>query len=171
MLPSASRLRVDAGWTWIEPDRRALVVTHGAASVVVSLLLVAGAATLTIPDWWVGVPLTGAVVATGLAVLRRTWRVTHARAGVSELGLAVMATTDAVHVAWPQVLAVTGRRRGRRVHLVVRSRQGDVAPLASFSHRTARRFLDECADVAARRRLDPHPAPGGLGFVAGDAVR
>ena len=171
MLAARSAITTDeAGWTWLGPDRRSLALRHGAVSVAVSVLLVAAAAAATLPPPPVAVPALAAVVAVGAVLVRGTWRDAHTRMAVSALGVLVLSGTAHEQLGWPVILAVTGRRRGRRIRVQVATRTGTIAPAATFGAVAARAWLDEVAREAAARRLDPVPAVDGLGFVAGDGA-
>lgn len=169
MLATRSRFSTDdAGWSWLEPDQRSLMLRHGVVSLVLSLLLLVAAAAATIPPVPVAVVSLAAVTGLGAVIARQAWRESHTRLGVSDLGFLVQRATQQDQVGWPSVLAVTGQGHRRRVRIVVTTRTGRIVPAATFSRAPARRWLDECRRHAARRRLEPVKAPDGLGFVAGD---
>ena len=169
MLATRSRFHSDdAGWSWLEPDQRSLMLRHGVVSLVLSLLLLAAAAAATIPPAPLAVVAFAAVAGLGAVIARQAWRESHTRLGVSDLGLLVQRATQQDQIGWPSVVAVTGKRHRRRVRVIVTTRTGRIVPAATFSRAPARRWLDECGRHAARRRLEPLQAPDGLGFVARD---
>ena len=171
MLPPRSRIRTDAaGQTWLEPDRVGVSLAHGLLSVVVSVLIIAGAAAATLPPTIVAVPALAGVIGLGAAAVWRVVRATSARVCVGPLGVTVVGPTDAEELSWASIRAVTGAAAGRRTRIRVDASGGAVSPSGSFSTAAARAWLEVCAETAAARRLGPVAAPDGLGFVAGDVA-
>lgn len=149
MLPPRSRIRTDdAGWTWLEPERRGVALAHGLLSVVLSVLLVVGVAAATLAPPLVAVAAVAAVLGVAIAALRRTWRLTRGRVAVSALGLAVVRPADVDQMSWSAVRAVTGHRAGRRVRVRIATSDGVVSPPTAFSSGPAQAWLDVCRQTA-----------------------
>lgn len=156
----------DAGWVWLGPRRQSLRARHAVASATVAGLILAVMVVTTFLPGWRGLLVAAPVVAAGVLLVRRTAHDAVSRIALADAGLVLENGPHEVRVAWAGVTAVRGTRAGRRVRVVVGTRQADVATTVTFERAAAGAWLERVTAEARRRNLDPRPAAGGLGFEA-----
>jgi len=160
-----SRITADAdGWTWLAADRRGTQLRMAFWSTVLSVLLIMLAAAATLPPPLVAVPLVAGVLGAGIAIAAALWNRAHSGVAVSALGVAVRSGFDVAQVSWPALRSVVAEPAGSRVRIVVQVEGGRHRTAATFRRDVALRWLVECEQQAARRRLHPRPAEGAAGF-------
>lgn len=149
------------------PSPRWARLRQGLWSLLLSLLLIAGAAAATWPPPVIAVPLVALVLGTGIFLAARLWRRAHAAVAVSGIGIAVRNGIDTSQIGWPAITWVIGLPRGRRLAIRILGRDLRLETATSFQRELALAWLDACREEAGRRRLGPQPLPDGPGFITG----
>jgi hypothetical protein len=155
----------DDGLVWLRPTRTSLRRRHTLAALLLAVLVLTVMTLVTFIPGIPGVLASLPVVAAGLLVIQRTARGAASRVALSPVGLVMLSGSDAVQLAWAAVSSVQGTPVGRRVRVVVATRERVFASPSTFDAGAAADWLTRVTEEARRRNLDPQPSGTGLGFT------